>query len=885
MKFSEIDKEQLSPMMRRYYDTKVQYTDAILMYRLGDFYEMFFDDAETVSRELELTLTGRDCGMGERAPMCGVPYHAVDSYVARLVSKGYKVAICDQVGAVPTSGKEIMDREVMRVITAGTVIDEGMIKEDKSNYLVSLFMDGKTIGFAWADITTGEFNLYEKRETDDVVSAIENFLAAVGPSEIIANAGLCPYNDKVPSIYSGKYPKMQSYFDWAYKYQNAYDSLCHSLNVATLDAFQVTDKKVAVCAAGALNEYLHETQKRALPQFSKLSYFNEGNYMLLDSAARRNLELVETSKDRKKQGSLLWVIDKTDTGMGSRMLRKWLDYPSLEEKVLNARLDAVGYLVDHPEERTALKSILSGLRDLERLAGRCAYGNVTPSDMYQLALTLTKCPDIKHTIENASVPMLKKIAAALPAKYPLAEELLKALDPEHLGAEYKRGGFILSEYNKELAEYRDAKKHGAEWLSTLEMTEKEQTGIKTLHVGYNKVFGYYIEVSKSNVELVPYRYHRKQTLVNGERYITEELKAIEEKLLMAESRALELELKLFEDFKKLLANEVTAMLKIANALAVLDALLSLATVAKENNYIRPTIGKTVKRIYVENGRHPVVEKIVGTRNYIPNSVDLGDSCTTMIITGPNMSGKSTYMRQIALITLLAHIGSYVPASKAEIALTDRIFTRIGASDDLTYSQSTFMVEMIEVATILNNATPKSLLILDEIGRGTSTYDGLGIAWAVMEYLVKKLNAKTMFATHYHELTDLESRLPGVKNFRVLANEIDGKVVFQHKVARGEASKSFGAEVASLAGVPDVVVKRAKAITKILEETSKYRDTNQIMMQGKVEKSDVVQSSLFEDRSNEKVEKIANELKEIDMNNLSPIQAFSILADLVARVKE
>ena len=883
MKFSEINKEQLSPMMRRYYDTKVQYSDAILMYRLGDFYEMFFDDAETASRELELTLTGRDCGLESRAPMCGVPYHAVDGYVSKLVSKGYKVAICDQIGAVPTSGKEIMDREVVRVITAGTVIDEGMVKEDRGNYLVSVFLSEKTIGFAWADITTGEFNLYEK-QSDDVVAALENFFVTVGPSEIIANAEACSFNDKVPSLYSGKYPKMQAYYDWAYKYNNAYESLKLALNVATLDAFEVTDKKAAVAAAGALNEYLHETQKRALPQFSKLTYFNEGKYMLLDSAARRNLEIVETSKERKKQGSLLWVIDKTDTHMGGRMLRKWLDYPSLEENVINARLDAVSYYFEHPEEKAKIKEILSELRDLERFAGRCAYGKVSPSDMYQIALTLIRCPELKNIIATVPVQMVKKIAAVLPTKTPIAEELLKALNSERCGAEYKRGGFILDGYNKELDECRDAKTHGDEWLRTLELTEKEQTGIKSMHIGYNKVFGYYIEVSKSNVGLVPFRYHRKQTLVNGERYITEELKAIEEKLLTAESRALEIELQLFETFKKMLADEVTKMLKIANAIAVLDALVALATVAKENDYVRPTIGKSVKRIYVENGRHPVVEKIVGARNYIPNGVDLDDSCKTMIITGPNMSGKSTYMRQVALITLLAHIGSFVPATKAEIALTDRIFTRIGASDDLTYSQSTFMVEMIEVATIINNATSKSLLILDEIGRGTSTYDGLGIAWSVMEYIAKKINAKTLFATHYHELTDLESRLPGVKNYRVLANEIDGKVVFQHKVARGEASKSFGAEVASLAGVPDVVVKRAKAITKILEETSKYRDTNQIMMQGEIKKGDVVQSSLFEGEKNETIEKIANELKEIDMNGISPIQAFSILADLVARVK-
>ena len=884
MKFSELDRNKLSPMMRRYYDTKQEYSDTILMYRLGDFYEMFFDDAEVASRELELALTGRDCGLDSRAPMCGVPYHAVDGYIARLVSKGYKVAICEQMSTVPEPGKEVVDREVVRVITAGTVIDDGMVKAEKSNYLVSIFLSDNQIGYAWADITTGEFNLFEQ-ETETPATALEDFFAAVNPSEIIANPAACALNERIPSLVSGKYPKMQAYYEWAYKYKNAYDSLTRALNVATLDSFEVKDKKNAVSAAGALNEYMHETQKRALPQFAKLSYFNDKNYMLLDSAARRNLEITESSRDRKKQGSLFWVIDRTNTNMGVRKLRKWLDYPSLEEKVLNNRLDAVEELVSHQEVRDVLKKLLSNMWDLERLAGRCAYGNVTPSDMLQLAKTMLLCPDLKKVLSQESSSLLKKIFSVIPAKVPLAEELLKALDEKHCGAEYKHGGFIADSYRKDLEECRSAKTLGKEWLATLELAEKEQTGIKNLHIGYNKVFGYYIEVSKTNVGLVPFRYHRKQTLVNGERYITEELKEIEEKLLTAETRALEIEIEVFESFKKMLADEVTNMLKIADAIAVLDALLSLAQVAAENNYVRPKIGKGVKGITIENGRHPVVEKIVGPRNYIPNNAEINEDCRTMIITGPNMSGKSTYMRQVALITLLAHIGSFVPASKAEIALTDRIFTRIGASDDLAYSQSTFMVEMVEVATILNNATEKSLLILDEIGRGTSTYDGLGIAWSVMEFIAKKVRANTLFATHYHELTDLENRLPGVKNYRILANEIEGKVVFLHKIARGEASKSFGAEVASLAGVPEPVVARAKAITKILEETSKYRDTNQIMMQGEIKKADVVQPTLFDAPVDETLAKIKEELKAIDMNSINPMQAFSILSDLVSRVKE
>ena len=884
MKLKDIEREKLSPMMQKYRDTKDQYEDAILMYRLGDFYEMFFEDAETASRELELTLTGRDCGNGRRAPMCGVPYHAVDNYIARLVSKGYKVAICEQLSTVPAPGQDVVERAVIRVVTAGTVIDEGMVKEEKSNYLVSLYLSGNDIGFAWADITTGEFNLYEKT-AEDIASALDDFLVAVNPSEIIANPECCSYNDKVPSLISGRFSKMQAYYDWAYKYKNAYDSLTLAFKVATLDSFEVTDKKTAVSAAGALNEYLHETQKRELPQFKKLSYFNDKNYMVLDGAARRNLEIIETSRDRKKQGSLLWVIDKTMTGMGARMLRKWVDYPSLEDKVINDRLDAVSFLKEHSEAREQLRNTLSEMWDLERLAGRCAYGNVSPSDMLQLAKTVILCPKVKSMLSGATGSLLKKITATLPSRFALAEELLSALNEEQCGKEYKNGGFINDGYNKELDKCRSARKNGATWLQSLEQTERESTGIKNLHIGYNRVFGYYIEVSKSNLTAVPFRYHRKQTLVNGERFITEELKKVEEDILTSEARALELETEIFEKFKQELLKAVPTLLSFGNAIAVLDALQSLSEVAETNDYVRPTIGKNVKRILIENGRHPVVEKIVGTRNYIPNEINLDDDCKTMIITGPNMSGKSTYMRQIALITLLAHIGSFVPASKAEIALTDRIFTRIGASDDLAFSQSTFMVEMVEVATILNNATQNSLLILDEIGRGTSTYDGLGIAWAVMETIAKKLKAKTLFATHYHELTDLESRLPGVKNYRVLANEIDGKVVFLHKVVRGEANKSFGAEVASLAGVPAAVVSRAKAITKILEETSKYRDTNQILMQGEIEKQDVVQATMFESQTDERYQKLAEEIKAIDINTVSPIQAFAILSDLISRVKE
>lgn len=876
------EKDEVSPMMRKYLDTKEQYKDCILMYRLGDFYEMFFDDAELVSRELDLTLTGRNCGLEHRAPMCGVPYHAVDGYVARLVNKGYKVAICEQLSE-PMPGKTLVDREVVRVITAGTVIDEGMISDGKNNYLASVFVHGSKVGFAWADITTGEFNLYEK-ETEDLVKAFEDFLATVNPSEIIASPETCEYNEIVPSLATQKYVKMQAYYDWAFKLQNAIDGLTKAFNVLTLDSFGVKGKDAAICAAGALNEYLHETQKRKLPQFTKLSYFNDSEYMLLDSAARRTLELFESNRDRKKQGSLFWVIDKTRTGMGLRTLRKWLDYPVLNEKVIAERQDAVEFFYKNSEIRDGVEDLLSQMHDIERLAGRSAYGNASPSDMLNLAKSLEVFPKIKAYLKDTHVKFLDRVLSAIPNQIEIGDKILKAFDPDHCGKEYKNGGFILKGYDPKLDSYRDAKANAKGWLEAYELKEKEATGIKNLHVGFNRVFGYYIEVSNSNASLVPFHYHRKQTLTNGERYITEELKAKEEEILHAEEYALQLELDLFEKFSKELMASVPALLKCASAIGALDAVYSLAKVAFESDFVRPIINKSVKDISIENGRHPVVEKIIGRKNFIPNDTVLDDQCRTMILTGPNMSGKSTYMRQVALITILAHIGSFVPATKAEIALTDRVFTRIGANDDLTYSQSTFMVEMVEVATVLNNATKNSLLILDEIGRGTSTYDGLGIAWSVMEYIAKKISARTLFATHYQELTDLENRIAGVKNYRVLANKIDGKVVFLHKIARGGANKSFGAEVASLAGVPEVVVERARKITDILEETSKYRDTNQILVQGDIGKKDVRQASLFEDKTNDKLEQIGEELKAIDINSISPIQAFSILADLISKVK-
>ncbi len=862
-----IDSAKLSPMMKRYMQIKADYKDCLLFFRLGDFYEMFFDDAVTASKALDLTLTGRDCGLDERAPMCGVPYHAVDNYIRRLIDAGYRVAICEQLSD-PATTKGMLDRDVIRVVSGGTVMEEDILDERSSNYIASVFFRKGGFGLAWSDISTGEFFAYEYGG-ENYFERLSDFLSSVNPKEIICNENFLSEYARL-AYFKANEARAHCYHDFAYQLSVAEKKLKEMFGVASLDVFEIGDKQDAVCAAGGLAEYLVQTQKRALKQIDKITYVMDKSFMVLDSATRRNLELTARARDGKRQGSLLSVLDKTHTAMGARMLKRFIEQPLLSADKINQRLDAVEELTLSAVMRETISSALDGVRDLERLCGRLAYGSATPKDLISIADTLLQLPAIKGQLKGAKSKMLKGISASIKLNGELAELLDRALNRDAV-ATYKNGGYIKEGFNKELDEFRNIKQTADKWLDNLLAREREETGIKTMKWGYNRIFGYYFEVSKSLVDKVPFRFTRKQTLVNGERYITDELKQIEEKILSAEENTTRLEESLFADLKQKAIEKYSELSSTARALSYLDALNSFATVSVQYRYVKPKLSKQLK---ISGGRHPVVERLLAGGGYVPNDTLLdGNENRTMIITGPNMAGKSTYMRQVALIVLMAHIGCFVPAIEAEIPLTDRIFTRIGASDDLSGGQSTFMVEMIEVASILNNATPSSLLILDEIGRGTSTFDGLSIAWAVLEYITKKLKAKTLFATHFHELTELEG-LEGVKNYRVLVSEQGGTVVFLHKIARGGASESFGVEVASLAGVKKEVIERARSIMLTLERESKSRDTNGMLLASS-EQSVTEQVSLFQNSN----DKIIEQLKDLSVDNLTPMQALTVLSDI------
>ena len=871
----EINIDELSPMMKRYFQIKANYPDCLLFFRLGDFYEMFFDDAETASRVLDLTLTGRDCGLKDRrAPMCGVPYHAVDNYIRRLIDAGFRVAICEQL-TDPATSKGMLERDVVRVVTPGTVMEEEILDEKVTNYLASVCLDGDAFGLAWADISTGEFWLYEYKG-EDWATRLSDVLSSAHPAEFVCNEEFESAWRIVP-YFSSADIKPRCWHEFAYNFRTAEKKLCDALRVSSLAAFEVEDKKYAVSAAGGLVEYLAQTQKRTLAQLSGVTYLYDKSFMLLDAATRRNLELTARARDGKKTGSLIGVLDRTHTAMGARTLRAWLERPLRDEKAINARLNAVETLVREKSVRESVAESLSSVRDLERLAGRVAYGSATPSVLLSVSDTLDVLPEIKKAIAGVKDPLIKRIHADICLLPELASLLGRALERTARKLEKDGGGgFVIARgYDKTLDSLRDIKSTAQEWVVNLEAREREATGIRNLKVKYNKVFGYYIEVSNSFLDKVPYRYQRKQTLVGGERFITDELKELETRILTAHEEAAALENRLFDDLKAKTLAQLSALQKTARALAVLDVLCSFAVVAVRGNYVRPVIGAKVKAIDIKDGRHPVVETLLEHGAYVPNDtlLDGGDN-RTIILTGPNMAGKSTYMRQVALITLMAHIGCFVPAKSAEITLTDRIFTRIGASDDLSGGQSTFMVEMIEVATILNYATSSSLLILDEIGRGTSTYDGLSIAWAVLEYITSEIRAKTLFATHFHELTDAES-FGGVKNYRVLVGETKDRIVFLHKIARGSASRSFGVEVASLAGVKKSVIDRARGIMSELERRAADRDSNSMLLATSSGTRAVQQTSLF-DREESEVEK---ELRDIDVENLTPLQALTVLNDL------
>ncbi len=865
-----VDHSKLSPMMKRYFEVKAQYEDCLIFFRLGDFYEMFFDDAVTASRALDLTLTGRDCGLEERAPMCGVPYHAVDNYIRRLIEAGFRVAICEQLSD-PATSKGMVDRDVVRVVSSGTVMEEEILDEKSSNYLCSVFVEGEAFGIAWCDISTGEFNVYEY-QGDNYLDRLSDVLSSVSPAEIVCNEKfLAKYQILQYFITSEK--RAKCYHDFAYSLSVATRKILSTFNIASIEVFECADKNFAISAVGGLLEYLSQTQKRSLGQLSKITFIHDKSFMVLDNATRRNLELTQRARDGKRKGSLLGTLDKTSSAMGARTIKRWIEQPLQDETKINLRLDAVEELFLSKATRERLLLAFDSIRDLERLNARLAYGNASPKDLLSIADTLSTIPQLKAALKECKSKLLKSIYQGLHSLEDLHMLLESALDRQGVD-KYKLGGYVKSGFDEQLDQLRDVKNSAREWLASLEANEKEETGIRTLKVGFNKVFGYYIEVSKSFVDKVPYRYQRKQTLVNGERYITDELKQLEEKILSSEANAQALEEKIFFELKQACYENLTSLQSNAQCMSALDALLSFAIVGATNKYVKPTINKKIKSINIVEGRHPVVEQLLDKGAYVANDTLLDDGENrTMIITGPNMAGKSTYMRQVAIITLMAHIGCFVPAKSAQISLTDRIFTRIGASDDLSGGQSTFMVEMIEVSTILNYATKSSLLVLDEIGRGTSTFDGLSIAWAVLEHITNRVKAKTLFATHFHELTELED-LEGVKNYRVLVNQMKDTIVFLHKIARGGASQSFGIEVASLAGVAKPVIEHAKRIMQSLESDSRNRDTNEMLLASS-KKSVTEQVSLF-DGGESKVEK---QLRDTDVDNLTPIQALTILADL------
>ncbi|NLL55952.1 MAG: DNA mismatch repair protein MutS [Clostridiales bacterium] len=866
---------KLSPMMEHYKNLKEKYPDTIMLYRLGDFYEMFFDDAIKASKILDLTLTGRDCGLEERAPMCGVPYHAVDNYIAKLVASGVKVAICEQLSS-PGDQKGMVKRDVVRVITPGTVTDEDMLDKAKNNYLAGIYAQKNNYAIAWVDITTGEFKV--KEFFDVTKEDMEDFLLTITPSEIIAPRQLCPEFLEFPSVKSGKLVRFTPFYDYAFSLENAQRSVEKQFNVFSPEGVGLQGKDMAICVVGALIDYINSTQKRSLEHITSVSYVLDKDVMYLDYNTKKNLELTETLNDNKRFGSLIWVIDKTKTSMGARRLRNWLLNPLQDVKEIKKRQESVLELTKNLQMRTVLGATLFRIKDIERLVTKIVYGNIMPRDCLALKDSLTKIPHIKKCINNSRAPLTCALNQALVELDEVTTKIGKALFGDQPPT-MKDGNYIKDGYNEELDNLRQLQSNSKELLSKFEEKQRQITGISTLKVGVNRVFGYYIEITKAKKpEILPPDYVRKQTLANAERYTCDELIELERKILGASESILLLESSLYNELKEFLLGYINSLQKNAYIIAVLDCLYSLAEVAVSNNYVIPNFVNK-DEINIIDGRHPVVEALLKTNEFVPNDTTLNVQSKTMIITGPNMAGKSTYIRQVALITLLAHIGSFVPAKKAELCIVDRIFTRIGASDNLARGQSTFMVEMLEVANILNNATSRSLLILDEIGRGTSTLDGLSIAWAIVEHIAIKLGAKTLFATHYHELSELEKLISGVRNYRILVQERQDGIFFLYKIARGGANKSFGIEVAGIAGVNKEVILRAKAIMETLSENHELSGNLKEKMSMNPSETAVATDQLSFFVEDEGFSEIKRILKDINVNRMTPIEALTILSDL------
>ncbi len=854
----------LSQMMQHWLSVKEKYKDCLIFYRLGDFYEMFFEDAVKASKILDLTLTGRDCGLEERAPMCGVPHHAVNMYIQKLVSVGEKVAICEQLED-PATAKGMVERGVVRVVTAGTLSADSL-DEKTNNYICCAYKTQNGVALAWADITTGELTATEFFGEDCVKKCIAQ-MTKLEVKEIISNDDMLLSVKDLPEITRGVLPHFSSFPEWAFGYSAAERILLEQFNTKTLSAYSVAGKNNAVSATGALLEYLKETQMHALKNVSGVKYIENEKFMQLDSTAVRNLEIVKTLGDGGKYGSLLWLLDKTCTAMGARLLHSSVLNPFFDKNAINYRLDGVEELYDSTVIRLAVADLLKEVRDIERIAGKIANGTVLPRDCLALARSLSVIPNLKFSLAGFNSAVIKDVEAGLFDMSDIAALIDNAISPNP-PANMKDGGYIKEGYNERLDELRNIRKNGSKVLLEMESRERDVTGIRNLRISYNRVFGYYIEVTKSFIDKVPLNYQRRQTLANSERFITEELKELEEKIMSSVDMALKLEIEIYEKIKEALAGNIEKFKSISASIALLDLLAAFAEISKTNRYVRPDIVESSQPLVIKDGRHPVVE-VISKERFIPNDtlLDEGEN-RTMIITGPNMAGKSTYMRQNAIIAIMAHLGCFVPAKSAKIPLIDRVFTRVGASDNLISDQSTFMVEMIEVATIIQNATKNSLLILDEVGRGTSTYDGLSIAWAVIEHLTEKIGAKTLFATHYHELTELESKMSGVKNYKISVREINGGVVFLRKIMRGGANRSFGIEVASLAGIPSTVTGRAKEILKSVESGGRNGAVGTVDEEAEIPTSEV--------------ERI---IMDTDIDNLSPMQAFLLVSDLKEKVKK
>ena len=865
---------EYSPMMQHYLATKEKYKDCILFYRLGDFYEMFFDDAVNVSRELELTLTGKDCGQEQRAPMCGIPYHAAESYIAKLVQNGHKVAICEQLED-PKLAKGIVKRDVIRVVTPGTVTESNLLEEKRNNFIMSIFKKGIFFGIAVCDISTGDFYSAEIKEENNFERLLDE-ISRYSPSEIIANEMLYDCVEEIS--------KIKERFD-VYISTEDEEKFCEETEEIYMQ-YALSDDKgniikdlekrpFAVAAINGLIKYIEDTQKTKLEHINKITIYTITKYMSLDINARRNLEITEKMRDKSKKGTLLWVLDKTSTSMGGRLLRRWLNDPLVDVDEINRRLNAVKELKDDIILRGEVIENLKKVYDIERLAGKMAYGNANARDMVTLKNSLFKLPEVKQILKNCKSDLLKGLYEKLDELQDIYQLIEKSIveDPPMT---IKDGGIIKLGYDEEIDKLKTAQTEGKTWLVQLEAEEKEKTGIKNLKIVFNNVFGYFIEVTKSYLDQVPDRFIRKQTLTNAERYITEDLKNLENQILGAEEKVINLEYNAFVEIREEISKNVTRLQTTSEVISSLDVLTSFAQVAEDFNYCMPVVDSS-GTIDIKNGRHPVIEKILGEGVFVENDtfLDKGDNRLS-IITGPNMAGKSTYMRQVALITLMAQCGSFVPAESANIGVVDKIFTRVGASDDLSMGQSTFMVEMMEVATILKEATPNSLVILDEIGRGTSTYDGLSIAWAVAEYIAdkQKCGAKTLFATHYHELTELENKIEGIKNYSIAVKEKGEDIIFLRKIVRGGTDESYGIHVARLAGVPKVVTQKANEILRSLEKKN--------ILTGKKQDKKQVEGQF--DMYNYKLAEIAHEIDKVNLNELTPIDALNTLVRIKEKMK-